>query len=301
MKKILVIGSLNMDFSIKTSKIPVPGETVIGDSFNLTPGGKGANQAFAIGKLGCDVSMMGMLGNDEYANILIDNLKSVSVNTEGIKIKDDINTGVAFVTVDKNGENNIIVISGANSSITKDFIDENINLIKEADIIVMQLEIPILVVSYVAMIAKKYNKTVVLDPAPAKYNLPEELYKNIDIIKPNETELQILTNTKFNNSDDIINSCKLLIEKGVNNVVVTLGSKGSILVNKEIVKRFNAMEVDAVDTTAAALVTYLALDKSLEESIEFAHIASSITVTKMGAQNSIPSIDEVNMFLKNRK
>ena len=157
------------------------------------------------------------------------------------------------------------------------------------------------------MIAKKYNKTVVLDPAPAKYNLPEELYKNIDIIKPNETELQILTNTKFNNSDDIINSCKLLIEKGVNNVVVTLGSKGSILVNKEIVKRFNAMEVDAVDTTAAgdtftaALVTYLALDKSLEESIEFAHIASSITVTKMGAQNSIPSIDEVNMFLKNRK
>ena len=174
MKKILVIGSLNMDFSIKTDLIPKIGETVIGSSFTLVPGGKGANQAYALGKLGANVSMLGMVGDDPYATALINNLNSVSVDTEKISKLKDTNTGVAFVTVDKTGDNSIIVISGANHKITKEYIDQNIELINNSDIIIMQLEIPLEVVSYVAKLAHNLGKTVILDPAPAINNLSEE-------------------------------------------------------------------------------------------------------------------------------
>lgn len=307
MKKVLVIGSLNMDFSIKSEKLPLPGETVMGESFELNPGGKGANCAYALGKLECATSMIGMVGNDNYAKDLINNLKSVNVNVEGIKVLDNVNTGVAFVNVDSTGENNIIAIPGANEKITTSYIDENINLINDADIIVTQLEIPINVVMYVAKIAKQYNKLFVLDPAPAKSNLNEELYKCVDIIKPNETELAILTNTKPKNKDEIIECAKVLNNKGVKNVIVTLGGDGSILVNNDIIKEFKALDVDVVDTTAAgdsftaALICSLSQNKSLEEAIIFAHTVSSIVVTKRGAQSSIPTQSEINEFINNRK
>ena len=307
MKKILVIGSLNMDFSIKTPKMPVPGETIIGESFHLNPGGKGANQAFAIGKLGADVSMLGMVGNDEYAKLLKQNLESVNVNTQGIIEQNNTSTGVAFVTVDSNGENSIIVISGANEKVNTEFIDENINLIDDADIIVMQLEIPVDVVTYVARIAKEKNKLVVLDPAPARADLPDELFSYVDIMKPNETELSILTGVDTSNDDNIIKADKSLVEKGVKNVIVSLGGRGSILVNKDYNKKFNSLGLTPIDTTAAgdsftaALVSYLASDKSLEEAIQFGHVVSSIVITKKGAQESIPSLEEVRLFLENRK
>ena len=307
MKKILVIGSLNMDFSIKTPKMPVPGETIIGESFHLNPGGKGANQAFAIGKLGADVSMLGMVGNDEYAKLLKQNLESVNVNTQGIIEQNNTSTGVAFVTVDSNGENSIIVISGANEKVNTEFIDENINLIDDADIIVMQLEIPVDVVTYVARIAKEKNKLVVLDPAPARADLPDELFSYVDIMKPNETELSILTGVDTSNDDNIIKAGKSLVEKGVKNVIVSLGGRGSILVNKDYNKKFNSLGLTPIDTTAAgdsftaALVSYLASDKSLEEAIQFGHVVSSIVITKKGAQESIPSLEEVRLFLENRK
>lgn len=306
MKKILVIGSLNMDYSIATNKLPLPGETVIGKSLTLNPGGKGANQAYAMGKLNARVTMMGMVGSDDNAKLLKENLNSVNVNTSGVKETNN-NTGVAFVTVDSNGENSIIVISGANGDLTEDFIDENINLIDDSDIIVMQLEIPINVVSYVAKISKEKGKLVILDPAPAKYDLSDDLYKNIDIIKPNETELSTLTGIKIDSEDNLIDAARALLGKGVKNVIVTLGGKGSLLVNKDLVKRFNALDVEVVDTTAAgdsftaALATYLSLGKNLEESIDFAHKVSAIVVTKYGAQVSIPTLDEVNEFLNNRR
>ena len=307
MKKILVIGSLNMDFSIKTPKMPVPGETVIGENFHLNPGGKGANQAYAIGKLNADVSMLGMVGKDEYAKLLKQNLESVNVNTKGIIEQEGISTGVAFVTVDNNGENSIVVISGANEKLTIEFIDENMNFIDDADIIVMQLEIPIDVVNYVAKIAKEKNKIVVLDPAPARSDLPNELFAYVDIMKPNETELAILTGADTSNDDNIISACQTLVNKGVKNVIVSLGGRGSILVNREQTRKFNSLGLTPIDTTAAgdsftaALVSYLASDKSLEESIQFGHVVSSIVITKKGAQESIPSLEEVNLFLKNRK
>ena len=171
----------------------------------------------------------------------------------------------------------------------------------------MQLEIPIDVVNYVAKIAKEKNKIVVLDPAPARSDLPKELFAYVDIMKPNETELAILTGADTSNDDNIISACQTLVNKGVKNVIVSLGGRGSILVNREQTRKFNSLGLTPIDTTAAgdsftaALVSYLASDKSLEESIQFGHVVSSIVITKKGAQESIPSLEEVNLFLKNRK
>ena len=303
MKKILVVGSLNMDFSIHTPKMPQPGETIIGKDFTLNPGGKGANQAYALGKLGADVSMLGMVGNDEYGRKLINNLNEVSVKTDSIKLESNQTTGVAFVTVDDNGENNIIVIGGANQDVTTDFIDENIDLINESDIIVMQLEIPIETVLYVAKKAKENNKIVVLDPAPARSDLPAELFSYVDIVKPNETELEILSGRSVNSDEEVVVAARELLARGVKNVIVTLGGKGSLLVNNEVAKKFAALDVEVVDTTAAgdsftaAVISSLANDKSLEESIGYGHLVSSIVVTRKGAQSSIPSVEEINAFL----
>lgn len=304
MKDILVIGSLNMDFVAEVSKSPLPGETIIANKFSLVPGGKGANQAFALGRLGANVSMIGAVGNDEYGKQLIDNLKSAHVNTKKIFKMNGVTTGNAFINVDKSGENSIVVVSGANEKITKDFIDSNICYIKRAKIIVMQLEIPIEVVNYVAKIAKELGKIVVLDPAPARCDLPEELFSNIDIMKPNETELQTLSGIKLNNEDDILKAAQVLLSKGVKNVIVTLGANGSLLVNENGYKKFDALKVEVVDTTAAGdsftagLVNSIVLGKSLEESIKYGHIVSSIVVTRKGAQSSIPTKIEVQNYIK---
>ena len=305
-KKVLVIGSLNMDFSISVDKLPVLGETVLGNSFNLLPGGKGANQAYALGKLGANVSMIGAVGNDDYGIKLIDNLKSVNVEVSGIKVLDNESTGCAFVNVDRNGDNNIIAIGGANLKVSKSMIDENINLLKETDYIVMQLEIPIETIEYVIELAKKYNKKIIVDPAPAKANI-EELLKGVDIIKPNVTELEILTNTKIKSNNDVIRASKKLLECGVKNIIVTLGKDGSILINKDKNKHFQTFKVNTVDTTAAGdsfiagLVKSLADGEPFEKSIKFGHIVSSYSVTKKGAQSSIPTIEELKTFIQELK
>lgn len=306
-KNILVVGSLNMDFVIDVKKMPQPGETLLAKSFSLVPGGKGANKAFAIGKLGCkNVTMFGAVGCDEYGKNLINNLNSVNVNTDNILKLNNVNTGCAFIHVDETGENSITVVSGANAKITEEMINKNISLIKNADIVVLQLEIPLEVNILVAKIAKQYGKLVILDPAPADANLSEELLKNVDIIKPNETEIQILTGIESNEEKDIVNAAYTLINKGVKNVIVTLGSNGSILVNKEKVEHFSCLDVNVIDSTAAGDSFIAALSKSLlegntlEESIEYAHIVSSIVVTKKGAQTSIPSQEEIEAFLQER-
>lgn len=302
-KNIVVIGSLNIDFVIEVDKMPLPGETVLGKSFTLVPGGKGANQAYAIGKLGANVSMIGAIGNDEYGETLLENLNSVHVDTTNITKINDTNTGCAFINVDSNGENNIVVIGGANKKLTTDIIDNNIDTINTADIIVIQLEIPINVVNYVAKLAKQKKKLVILDPAPACSNLPDELFENVDIIKPNETEIQILSGMKTNTEEEKVEAAKFLIQKGVKTVIITLGEKGSLLVTKNKIEKFYSPKVEAIDTTAAgdsftaALAKSLLEDKNIEDAIKYAHIVSSITVTKKGAQTSIPNPNEIEKFL----
>lgn len=305
-KKVLVIGSLNMDFSISVDKLPVLGETVLGNSFILVPGGKGANQAYALGKLGANVSMIGAVGNDEYGIKLIENLKSVNVDVSGVKVIDGESTGCAFVNVDSNGDNNIIAIGGANLKVSKDLIDENINKLNEADYVVMQLEIPIDTIKYVIDIAKKLNKTIIIDPAPAKKGI-DEIFDGIDIIKPNITELELLTDSKIKNNSEVVVAAKKLLNLGVKNVIVTLGENGSILINSDKNKHFKTFEVETVDSTAAGdsfiggLVKALAEGKPLENSIKYGHIVSSYAVTKKGAQSSIPTEDELKCFIKDVK
>lgn len=297
MKNILVIGSLNTDFSINTNKIPLPGETVNANNLIINNGGKGANQAYTIGKLGGNVSMIGMVGNDIYGKDLVKSLKNVKVNTKGISLNKKESTGKAFIYVDKNGENSISIIHGANYAVDKRFIDKNIFLINKADIILMQLEIPLETVNYVLEIAK--SKTIILDPAPANKELMNFDLSNVFLMKPNETELATLTGYEIKDDEDVIKACNILLEKGVKNVIASLGSKGCYLVNKNTNKFFNSIKSNAIDTTAAgdsfiaSIAFYLSQNKSIEESIIFASKVASIVVTKKGAQNSIPSIKEV--------
>ncbi len=297
MSNILVVGSLNMDFVINVKKMPLSGETILGEDVNLVPGGKGANQAYAIGKLGGQVNMIGAVGDDLYGKMLIENLQSVGVGTSGIEVISGVPTGNAFISVDEEGENSIIVVQGANNKLTTQMIDKHRNLIEDADIIIMQLEIPLEVVEHVKTLAK--DKLVVLDPAPAQNNLSKQFLKGFHIVKPNETELQTLTGKKLVTREELISGAKELLEKGIQTVIVTLGGDGALLVTKDTEEYFKAQKVTAVDTTAAgdsftaALTLALSKGKEYGEAIRFGNYVSGIVVTRKGAQTSIPTMEEV--------
>ncbi|WP_196592321.1 ribokinase [Pectinatus frisingensis] len=298
MKKILVVGSLNMDFSIEISKFPRNGETVLGKTMSLIPGGKGANQAYAAAKLGGNVSMIGAVGDDSFGEMLVSNLQLVNVDTSGIACIKGVPTGNAFVMIEPDGNNRIIVIQGANKCIDCTAIDKNIRLIDACDVVIVQLEIPIEVVAYVCKEAKRRNKIVVLDPAPAIKNFPLDIFKYVDVIKPNETELAILTGHETECRDDILAAGKVLIQRGAKVVVATLGGSGAVLIKKDMHQFFPAKKVDAVDTTAAGdcFTAAFALafnGNNSEYAIKFAGRVSSIVVTRKGAQSSIPSSAEL--------
>lgn len=258
---------------------------------------------FAAAKLGADVSMIGCVGDDDNGNALIKNLQSAGVNTQGIQMHKDVLTGNAFITVNRDGENSIIVIPGANAALTKEHLDSYMKLMDDCDAILVQLEIPLQVVRHVAKSAKSKGKLVVLDPAPAVCELPEELIQSVDILKPNETELQILTGMKTDATQDIVQAARMLIKKGIKNIVVTIGSKGTVWVTEKDYKVFPPRKVDAIDTTAAgdaftaAFASKVTQGCSYGEAIEYANIVSSIVVTRKGAQSSIPGYDEVEKIL----
>lgn len=283
-KSILVIGSINKDLVVNTFRFPKEGETILGNNFCTTNGGKGANQACAIGKLGGNVAMLGAVGNDNFAKDLSDALSSNNVNINNLLIKDNVSTGIAVITVTNDGANHIIVAQGANALITKDDVKED--LISSFDIIVMQLEIPLEIAKYAASIAKKLGKTVVLNPSPA-VKLDRDFLSCVDILIPNETEI------------DIIGGVDYVLECGVKNIILTLGADGCELITKQNRKHFDAYKVNVVDTTAAGdsflggVVRMIADDKTIEEAIEFATKVSNITVTRKGAIDSIPTYNEV--------
>lgn len=305
LKKILVLGSLNMDFVIRVKEMPKIGETILGDTVRLVPGGKGANQAYAAGKLGGDVTMMGGVGADPYGAQLIQSLKEVHVDTEGIQVLENVPTGQAFVAVFDSGDNSIVVIQGANAEIGREMIDKNIHYIDECDYIIMQLEIPLDTVQYVKELAIQKGKKVVLDPAPAVPGLTEEFWRGISLIKPNETELAILTGKEVSTKEEAAAAAESLVAKGIETVIVTLGGDGCLMVNTEGNQYFPANKVKCVDTTAAgdsfiaSLVVALSEGKHYEEAICFAQKVSSIVVTKQGAQTSIPWREEIQEEKKN--
>lgn len=299
MKKITVVGSLNMDIVIETPHMPTGGETVSGRNVTLVPGGKGANQAYAVGKLGGNVTMIGAVGQDAAGDALLGNLKKVNVNVSGIRRMEQGVTGQAYITVDDQGENSIILIAGTNGLVTKELIDDNIDILRESDIVIMQLEIPLDVVEYTKELAIKEGKTIIVDPAPAVTDIPNHFWKGIDYIKPNETELAILTGLKMETRDEIVQGARMMIEKGVKNVIVTLGGDGCLFVTKETEEFFPSHKVKAIDTTAAgdsftaAFALSLSQGKEYKEAVELGQKVSSIVVTKKGAQTSIPTMEEV--------
>lgn len=303
-KSILVIGSLNVDFVVNVEEIPVAGETCIGSEMVLIPGGKGANQACAVGKLGGNVELFGAVGEDDNANLELLSLKSAGVSVANVISRAGVNTGIAWIMVNQEGDNSIIVIPGANHTLTNEDIDNHMDLIKEHDIIILQMEIPISTVVYAAKRAKEAGKMVILDPAPAPKEFPAELYSYVDIIKPNETELSILTGIKDvgSNLNEAANQLKTA---GVGCVMVSLGKKG-VFINDFNDERYHVpgISVKSVDTTAAgdtftaALAVGLAEGKTIAQAAEYANMAAAIAVTRKGAQSSLPTRGEVKRMQK---
>ena len=299
MGKILVIGSLNVDMVMKVDHMPVAGETILCDGMKLVAGGKGANQACAAGRLGTDVIMLGAIGNDAYGEMQRQSLLQSGVDVSGLLTKEKVSTGTAFITVNKEGNNSIVVVQGANAQFTPEDIEAHRNLIEECEIVILQLEIPMDTVLYAVKLARKLGKIVLLDPAPAPEHFPKELYQYIDIIKPNESELSRLTGIA-DAQNHLEEAVQILKDHGVKNVLVTLGGEGAYLdaENKTAV-HIPAKKVKVVDTTAAgdsftaALAAMILDGKALEEAAEFANQVSAIVVTREGAQDSIPTLQEV--------
>lgn len=302
LNNILVIGSLNMDLVTHVPHLPTAGETISSLAFQKNPGGKGANQAVAASKLGANVTMIGKVGSDEYGDLLIDSLKHAKVSTEGIKQEDT--TGMAFISVSDTGENHIVLVAGANSKMCRSDIDDMKKVIEDSDIIIMQLEIPIDVVEYTLNLAVQLEKQVILNPAPAQ-NLPINMLGSVDMLIPNEIELQILTGMPTSTEQEIIEAAHHLKSRGVKRIIVTMGENGSYLFNDDGHVHIPAFQVKAVDTTAAgdSYVAAFAVGKTKgmddRDAAEFASKVSAITVTRAGAQPSLPTLQEVQDFCFN--
>ena len=300
MKNICVIGSLNMDLVVNVDTMPKPGQTIIGSNFKEVPGGKGANQAVAMARLNGNVSMIGKVGEDGFGTTIINSLKNDKVDTTYIQTAKGA-TGVALITVDKNAQNSIVVSPGANFEVKEDDIDNNIEAIKNSDIVVLQLETPLNTIKYALNKAKELNKYTILNPAPA-VKLDDEIIKNVDLLTPNETELEILSGVSIETEEDIQKAAQIMIEKGVKELIVTLGSKGSLYINKEKSMFKKAYKVEAVDTTAAgdsytgALAVALSQDKNIEDAMDFASKVGALSVLKEGAQSSLPTLEDVKNF-----
>ncbi|WP_053984617.1 ribokinase [Niameybacter massiliensis] len=299
---ITVIGSLNMDLVLYTSYFPQVGETISSTRYLEIPGGKGANQAMSIGKLNGSVEMIGAIGNDGFGDKLIQNLSNHGIGIQGIK-RCTSTTGTAFINVDDHGDNKIILVPGANYELTTQHIDEEIHLLEKSEFIILQLEVPLTTVFYAIQKAKELNKTVILNPAPA-CKLDANLLKNVDILTPNETELEILTDTKINTLKDIKYACHKLLAQGIKAVIVTIGAKGAVIVTMNNFISIPGYEVDAIDTTAAgdsftgALALGLNQGYDLEAATHFANQVASITVQRKGAQISLPTLDEFHTYFK---
>lgn len=295
-KKITVIGSINMDLVTKTNQIPKVGETLIGEAFHTIPGGKGANQAVAAARLGSDVTLIGCVGADSFGVELTKHLYNQSINIENVEPVTECSTGIASITL-SNGDNSIIVVPGANYAVTPDFVAKHEEVIANSDILLLQLEIPLESVIKAAELARKHDVLIILNPAPIQ-PLPKSLLKMVDYLTPNEHEQELL-----------LTSCDWTAEEQKEirgKCIVTKGSKGvSLYKDGEI--QIPSLKVEAVDTTGAgdsfngALAYSLSNGANLEEACRFANIVGAISVTKLGAQSGMPTIQEVELFLQSQK
>ncbi len=300
MKKILVIGSSNTDMVIKTDKLPGPGETVLGGTFFMNPGGKGANQAVAAARLGGKVTLVTKIGNDLFGNQTIGVLKKEGIDTRNIVTDEESPSGVALITVNSLGENNIVVAPGSNGKLLPEDIPGNHFSSGKYEILLLQLEIPIMTVEYAALTAAENGIKVILNPAPAQ-KLHDYLLKHLYLITPDQTEAEIITGIKITNDLSAETAATVLKKKGVKNVIITLGEKGAYVKTDNFSGIMPGISVTAVDTTGAgdvfngALAVALAEGNKLEEAVSFANRAAGICVTRLGAQASIPYREEIKI------
>jgi len=303
--RITVVGSLNMDLVVTTPKVPAMGETILGSGFMTAPGGKGANQAVAAARLGGNVAMVGCVGDDIFGRDLLENLSKNNVDIGCVTVKQSTSTGIAMIVI-KDGNNCIIVDPAANYTLTPDMMDSLEEIIKDSALLVVQLEIPFETVERAILLAKRHKVKVLFNPAPARA-LSDELLSMVDIFTPNETECEIITGISINSIEDAKRAVEFLNNKGIPQVIITLGGKGVVYNSTEGILHKTVPDVKVVDTTAAgdsfsgAIALALSQGKTMDEAVDFGNIVGTLTVTKKGAQTSLPSMEDVENFLKSNE
>nr|GGG72872.1 ribokinase [Virgibacillus oceani] len=294
-----------MDLVVQTPRAPENGETIIGTHFSRFPGGKGANQAVSASRLGGDVIMAGKVGSDEFGEEMIAALNKEQIDTRSI-LKDETSpTGIGMVTVEADGNNRIIVVPGANMAYGMDDLRTIESQIKAADIVVVQLEMDVHMIERAVTIAADHHVPVILNPAPAQ-ELNDNLLSKVTYLTPNSTEAEILTGIKINSTEDAERAANALLNKGIENVVLTLAEEGALIVNGTGAHPIPGFQVEAVDSVAAgdafngALAVGITQGKPLTEVVRFANAVGALTVTKEGAIPSLPNLGEVNNFLNQK-
>lgn len=301
--KLVVVGSSNTDMIIKVPRIPKPGETILGGKFSKAAGGKGANQAVAAARSGGDVTFVARVGQDMFGDNAIQGFEENNIVTDHVFRDPEAPSGVAEIFVSEDGENSIAVAPGANSNLSPEDIDNSEDAINSADILLMQLEIPLETVQAAADLAHEKNATIILNPAPAT-DLPDELLEKITILTPNESEAELLTGVKVVDKDSAEKAAKKLQSMGVQKVIITMGKFGAYVLSDGFSGIVSGYQVDAVDTTAAgdvfngALSVAIAENKSLKDAVKFANAAAALSVQKLGAQPSAPGRAEVDKFIQ---
>lgn len=307
--KIVIVGSYNTDLMSKTPWLPKHGETVLGGPFKLGPGGKGSNQAVAAARLGAEVCFVGCVGADYFGEIARNNFIKEKINIDYLKISKNQHTGMALIMVDdKTAENMIVVAPGANMEIDILFVENAKDIILNADVVLLQLEIPVEIVEHVIKLVYKSNNIIsILNPAPGK-KLEKKVWEKVSLITPNRSELELITNRSINTVEEAEKAAKEIISSGVKNVIVTLGKEGALVVNsKETTHVPTFEEVEIVDTTGAGdafnggLAIALSEGKSLVDATYFANATASLNVTKVGTAPAMPYREEVERFLKDYK
>jgi ribokinase len=303
MKKVVVAGSLNIDLTIRVNRMPNEGETIHGYEFLINTGGKGGNQAVAAAKSGAETVLIGSVGGDAFGNQVLESLKNYGINTDSINVQKDEYTGSAMI-ICSNNDNRIILNPGANFSLDFNFVKDKLDSISnKEDLFITQFENEFNTTLKLLEYAKTIGMKTILNPAPAKV-IPEEVFKYIDILVLNQSECEVLTGVYPKTLKDCEELGKLIRDKGTENVVITLGKDGSVTVTPNEIIKLEAYKVNTVDSTAAgdsfigAMAAKLSFESSLRDALEYATKVSAITVTRKGAQISIPTNEEVNKFFK---
>ena len=304
--KIVVVGSLHMDLTVKTERIPRIGETVLGKHFAMSPGGKGANQAVAAAKLGADVTLVGRVGADVFGRKLIKNAKENGIDTSYIVEDGKTATGVALIIVDEEGNNVIAVASGADMRCCKEDVDRAEKVFKSSDVVSIQLEIPLPIVEYAIDKAFREEVKVILNPSPAQ-QLPDELLRKVYVLTPNEKEAEVLSGCEVTSVRAAKIAAKKIRERGVENVIVTIGKNGAIMATGEETVHVRGIDVNTVDATGAGdafcgtLAVAISSGKEMKEAVLYSNCAGALATTKIGAQEALPTASDLKSFMKNRR